>query len=457
MCYNGALFGARVLRREKQRQRTMRIFSKDLPDLDELVRDFLGRLSGNKGKDKNKNKRAFSRESEERGGGNGFDGGGNNNNNRNRNNNNRGNGGGEEEEGGGFVLPPVQYILMLGAALILFLWVLGGFFTVDASERAVMFRLGKPSGVKTPGLAWHMPVIEDYRIINLLQVRQVEVGYRGATKNKNPRESLMLTGNLNIIDMQFVVQYVLKDARLFLFENRFANRSAEEVVQQVAETAMREVVGENAIDFVLYEGRETVASQTKAAMQSILDDYKTGLQINQVAVQNVQPPDQVQDAFEDAIKARQDRERKINEGEAYANDILPRSRGQAARIISDAEAYRESFIARSQGEADRFLLLASEYEKAPIVTRRRLYLETMETVMARANKVLLDGGGAGNLLYLPLDKLMNAGAAAAAGANRETAPEGQSQTPGSPLKLDDLKNRLRRELSSASGQLEERR
>ncbi len=410
----------------------MRIFSKGPPDIDEMLRDFIGRFVDGK----KRRASPFSREDGEGESGNGYDDGGDGD---------KGSGGG----GGGIVLPPVRYLAVLSSAAILFLWMLAGFFTVDASERAVMFRLGNPTGVKTPGLAWHMPFIEDYRIVNLLEVRQVEVGYRGATKNKNPRESLMLTGNLNIIDMQFVVQYVLKDARLFLFENRFASRRAEDVVQQVAETAMREVVGENRIDFVLYEGRESVASETKAAMQKILDDYKTGVQINQVAVQNVQPPDQVQDAFEDAIKARQDRDRKINEGEAYANDIIPRSRGQAARIIADAEAYRESFIARSQGEADRFLLLAGEYKKAPEVTRRRLYLETMETVMARANKVLLDGGGAGNLLYLPLDKLMGAGAAAAAG--------GGGAQPSEPLRLEELKNRLRRELRALDGKLESRR
>lgn len=398
----------------------MRIFSKDLPDLEEVLRDLFGRLTGNK--DNNKRKRAFSRDDEGGQGGNGSGGG--------------------DNDAPAFNLPPARYVLTLAAAAALVLWTLAGFFTVDASERAVMFRLGQPTGVKTPGLAWHAPFVEDYRIVNLLEVRQVEVGYRGATKNKNPRESLMLTGNLNIIDMQFVVQYVLNDAERFLFENRFASRRAEDVVQQVAETAMREVVGKNRIDFVLYEGREAVASETKAAMQQILDDYQTGIQINQVAVQNVQPPDQVQAAFEDAIKARQDRDRKINEGEAYANDIIPRSRGMAARVIADAEAYRESSIARAQGEADRFLLLAAEYEKAPRVTRRRLYLETMETVMGRANKVLLDGGDAGNLLYLPLDKLLAAGAALAGNDENENT----SDSGGAPLRLDDLKDRLRRSL-----------
>ena len=398
----------------------MRIFSKDLPDIEEVLRDFFGRLSGNKN-NSDKRKRAFGR--------------------------NEGGDGGGDNEGGdnkpAFHLPPVRYLLTLAAAVALVLWVLAGFFTVDASERAVMFRLGNPTGIKTPGLAWHAPFVEDYRIVNLLEVRQVEVGYRGATKNKNPRESLMLTGNLNIIDMQFVVQYVLNDAERFLFENRFASRRAEDVVQQVAETAMREVVGKNRIDFVLYEGREAVASETKAAMQRILDDYQTGIQINQVAVQNVQPPDQVQAAFEDAIKARQDRDRKINEGEAYANDIIPRSRGQAARIIADAQGYRESSIARAQGEADRFLLLSAEYEKAPRVTRRRLYLETMETVMGRANKVLLDGGDAGNLLYLPLDKLLSAGAALAASEDKRGSTNASGDAP---LRLDDLKDRLRRSL-----------
>ena len=313
-----------------------------------------------------------------------------------------------------------------------------------------MFRLGTPFDVRGPGLKWHLPLIEDYRKVNVSEVRRVEIGYRNDTKNKNLRESLMLTGNLNIIDMQFVVQYALNDPELFLFENRFSNMRAEDVVQQVAETAMREVVGRNNIDFVLYEGREAVAEETKTLMQTILNRYNTGIEVQQVAVQNVQPPDQVQDAFEDAIKARQDRERKINEGQAYANNILPRAQGQASRIVKSAEAYRESTIVRAQGETERFTLLADEYARAPEVTRRRLYLETVENVMQRARKVIIDDElGSGNLLYLPLDRMMAAGALAPV---REQ--EGADAAPGVPQNLGDFKDLLRQR---GGEQLEQRR
>ena len=225
-----------------------------------------------------------------------------------------------------------------------------------------------------------------------------------------------------------------------MFENRFSNARAEDVVKQVAETAMREVVGKSKIDFVLYEGRESIAEETKEAMQIILERYKAGIEVREVAIQNVQPPDQVQGAFEDAIKARQDKERKINEGEAYANDILPRSEGQAARFLEDAEAYRRSVIAQAAGDADRFLLIAGEFTKAPAVTRRRLYLETLEEVMGRANKVIIDQPDSGNLLYLPLDRMLQAGGAAAPLRREDNTP---TQPFSAPSSLDELKKRLR--------------
>lgn len=368
-----------------------------------------------------------------------------------------GGGGGDEDEPDGdggipIPLPPPAMLAMLAAALLLLGYLFVGFFTVQANERVVMFRLGTPFDVRGPGLKWHMPLIESYRKVNVSEVRRVEIGYRNDTKNKNLRESLMLTGNLNIIDMQFVVQYALNDPELFLFENRFSNMRAEDVVQQVAETSMREVVGRSNIDFVLYEGREAVAEETKTLMQGILSRYNTGIEVQQVAVQNVQPPDQVQDAFEDAIKARQDRERKINEGEAYANNILPRAQGQASRIVKSAEAYRESTIVRAQGETERFSLLATEYAAAPEVTRRRLYLETVESVMQRARKVIIDDElGSGNLLYLPLDRMMASGA---------LAPMQQESTTLSlevPQNLGDFKELLRQRGQSGIDALEQRR
>lgn len=365
----------------------MRLFSSNNnpPDLDELFRQLRRRFAGAKLRHS-----AF-------GGGNGA--GGDNDD--------------EEDKGGGWPMPPAPIMATLLAALVVLGYLFVGFFTVEANERVVMFRLGKPFDVRGPGLKWHIPLVESYRKVNVSEVRRVEIGYRNDTKNKNLRESLMLTGNLNIIDMQFVVQYALNDPELFLFENRFANLRAADAVQQVAETAMREVVGRSDIDFVLYEGREAIAEETKQLMQTVLDRYKTGIEVQQVAVQNVQPPDQVQEAFEDAIKARQDRERKINEGEAYANKILPRAEGQASRILKNAEAYKEGMILRARGETERFTLLADQYARAPEITRRRLYLENIEQVMQRARKIIIDDVGGGNLLYLPLDKMLGAAGALA--------------------------------------------
>ena len=409
----------------------MKLFSQQLPDIDKLLRDLARRFAGGGAKDSS----AFSRDS--------------------GNSNGAGGEGGDEDDGdnkGGLALPPPGYLAALFSTAALLLWALFGFFTVDASERAVMFRLGKPNGIQSPGLVWHMPLIEDYRIVSLTEVRRVEVGFRNDAKRKDLRESLMLTGDLNIIDMQFVVQYALNDPERFLFENRFANRRAEDVVKQVAETAMREVAGKSQIDFVLYEGRESIADETKQTMQSILDRYKTGIEVREVAIQNVQPPDQVQDAFEDAIKARQDKERKINEGKAYANDILPRSQGQAARFLEDAEAYRQSTIAKAAGDTDRFLLVGEQYALAPAVTRRRLYLETLEEVMGRARKVMIDNPGSGNLVYLPLDKLIG-GAALAPNLSPPTSSGGAAipglgGAGGGGNALEQLKQRLRDGVSS---------
>ncbi|MGI9296418.1 MAG: FtsH protease activity modulator HflK [Gammaproteobacteria bacterium] len=410
-------------------------FQNQLPDIDKVLRGLAGRILG--GADKAR-AQAFSRD----GGGAPEDGG-------------------DDGDGGGLVLPPIRYLVLLASSGTLLLWALFGFFTVDASEEAVMFRLGNPSGVKSPGLAWHMPLIEDYRIVNLTDVRRVEVGFRNDPsnpRNKQSRESLMLTGDLNIIDMQFVVQYALNDTELFLFENRFTNARAEDVVKQVAETAMRGVVGKSRIDFALYEGRVSIASDTKQAMQSILDRYKTGIEVREVAIQNVQPPDQVQEAFEDAIRARQDKERKINEGQAYANDILPRAQGQVARLLEDAEAYRQSVVAGAAGDVARFLLIADEFAKAPEVTRRRLYLETLEEVMGRASKVIIDQQDSGNLLYLPLDRLLQAGGAAAASrGGGGDSPAFPAASPSAPATLDELKNRLRRGVRDGLDSLEARR
>ena len=348
-------------------------FQQGPPDLEEVIKKFLRKFSG-----KNSKLDAF------------------------RNDNGPANGGGSGGSSRNLnfnILPILALILFVIVGIVM----LSGFYTVDQSERAVTFRFGKPIGVSQPGLRWILPFIEDKQIVNLTGVRTVEVGYRGNQSSKIARESLMLTDNLNIIDLQFAVQYLLKDPEDYLYNNR----DPDSAVLQVAETAMREIVGRSNIDFVLYEGREEIALATQSLMQDILDRYRTGISVQQVAIQNVQPPDQVQDAFEDAIRARQDLERKINEGEAYYNDVVPKAQGLSSRILEDAQAYREQKIAIAEGASQRFINLATEYDAAPEVTRQRLYLDTLEDVMKRTNKIIVDQQeGSNSLIYLPLDQLI---------------------------------------------------
>lgn len=293
--------------------------------------------------------------------------------------------------------------------LIALIWFATGFYIVEQGSRGVVLRFGKHVETTMPGPRWHAPFpIESANIVNMEQVRTLEVGYRtagdGATsRNRELRESLMLTDDENIIDLQFAVQYNVKSPEDYLF----FNRNVEDAVRGTAETAIREIVGKNKMDFVLYEGRAEIAAQAKKLMQDILDRYKSGINIVNVNMQNAQPPEQVQAAFDDAVKAGQDLERQKNEGQAYANDIIPKARGQAARLLEEAAGYKVRVINEAQGDASRFTQVLSQYEKAPEVTRRRLYLDAQEQILSKVSKVVVDQkGGGGNLLYLPLDKLM---------------------------------------------------
>jgi membrane protease subunit HflK len=238
--------------------------------------------------------------------------------------------------------------------------------------------------------------------VNVSQVRTVEIGYRNNVRSKVLKESLMLTDDENIIDIQFAVQYILKNPEEFLF----TNREPENAVLQAAETAIREIIGKSKMDFVLYEGREQVAAKATELMQSILDRYKIGIAISKVTMQNAQPPEQVQAAFDDAVKAGQDRERQKNEGQAYANDVIPKAKGNAARLLEESEGYKQRVIASSEGEASRFKQVLVEYSKAPAVTRDRLYIDMMQQVLSNTSKIMVDQKGGNNLLYLPLDKLI---------------------------------------------------
>ena len=325
-------------------------------------------------------------------------------------------------------------------ALILVIWLASGFYIVDEGRRGVVTRFGKYTETTQPGPRWHLPFpVEAVELVEFSQVKTIEVGYRNTPKNKIDKEAVMLTDDENIIDIQFAVQYNLKSAEDYVFNNR----RPDQIVAYVAESAIREVVGKSKMDFALYEGREQIAKQTEQLMQQMLDRYGTGVFVQKVTLQNVQPPDKVQAAFDDAVKAGQDRERLKNEGQAYANDVVPRARGNAARLLEEANGYRTEVEQRAQGDAERFNRILVEYQKAPGVTRDRLYLDMMQTVLGNASKVLVDQKS-GSLLYLPLDKLIQQSGGTAAGA--ATVPDvgaaaPRSATPDSSMALDPSRSR----------------
>lgn len=287
--------------------------------------------------------------------------------------------------------------------VVIFLWLISGFFVVQEGQTGVVLTFGKYSHDTPSGFNWRWPYpIQSNEIVNISQVRTVEVGYQSNVKNKQLKEALMLTDDENIIDIQFAVQYKLKSAANWIFNNR----DQESTVKQVAETAIREVVGRNKMDFVLYEGREKVAADVAQLMQQILDRYNTGVQVTNVTMQGVQPPEQVQAAFDDAVKAGQDRERQKNEGQAYANDVIPKARGAAARLKEESQAYQARVVADAEGNAARFKHVLDEYQKAPAVTRDRMYFETMQQIFSNTTKMMVDTKNGNNMIYLPLDKLI---------------------------------------------------
>lgn len=338
-------------------------------------------------------------------------------------------GGGSGNKSGGGAGGGFNISLGLILLIVALIWLGSGFYIVDASQRGVVLRFGKQIETTEAGPRWHLPYpIETVEIVNLSQVRTVEVGYRENVKNKMLKESLMLTDDENIIDIQFAVQYFLKDPGAYLFNNR----APDENVRQSAETAIREVVGRSKMDFVLYEGREQVAAETTKLMQDILDRYQSGILVSKLTMQNAQPPEQVQAAFDDAVKAGQDRERQKNEGQSYANDVVPKAKGAAARLMEEAAGYKQSVIANAEGDASRFKQILAEYEKAPQVTRERMYIDMMQQIMTSSSKVMIDQKNTnGSLLYLPLDKLMQRGGEDAASPAQATKPAEQGSLPAS--------------------------
>ena len=301
---------------------------------------------------------------------------------------------------------PRQSKIGLGVVVAgaLALWLGSGFFIVQEGQVAVLTQFGKYKSTAQAGFQWRIPApIQGHEMVNISQLRTFEVGFRGNARNRVLPEALMLTEDENIVDVQFVVQYRLRadGAPDFIFKTK----DPDESVRQTAQAAMREVVGKKPMDKVLYEERAAIAVDVQKLMQQILDRYKTGIQVSSVAIQNVQPPEQVQAAFDDAVKAGQDLDRQKNEGQAYSNQIVPMAAGQASRMLEQAEGYRARVVGTATGDAARFGSVLAEYNKAPEVIRERMYLETMQQMFANASKVLIDTKGSNNMLYLPLDKI----------------------------------------------------
>jgi modulator of FtsH protease HflK len=312
--------------------------------------------------------------------------------------------------------------------IVLLIWLATGLYIVDQGSLGVVQRFGKVADETTAsGPHWHLPYpIESVEVVNMEQVRRLEVGYRssaegGGSKTKQPREALMLTEDENIIDLQFAVQYNLKNAKHYLFNNR----STDAAVMSAAETAIREVVGKNKLDDLLQKG----LADTSERMQVILDSYKTGVNIISVSLQSAQPPEQVQEAFEDVNRANQDNQRQINEGQAYANDVIPKARGTASRLLAEAAGYKLKIESEARGNASRFDQILAQYNNAPEVTRQRLFLDAQEQIMSSVSKVIVDQKSGNSLLYLPLDKLINA----ASGATVQQSQSMQSLNPQAEL------------------------
>ncbi len=368
------------------------------PDLDELWRDFNRKLSG-----------LFSGQ-----------GGGND-----------GNSGGS---GGSFTPDPSG--AGIGAGLIIGLvalvWLGSGFFIVQEGQQAVVMSFGRFSHTVDAGFQWRAPYpFQSHEIVNLTQLRSIDVGSNSVMQATGLRDSSMLTRDENIVDIRFTVQYRLSDARQYLFENR----SPDEAVLQAAESAVREIVGNSTMDSVLYEQRDAIATDLVKSIQAQLNKLKAGVVVANVNVQSVQAPEQVQAAFDDAFKAGADRERLKNEGQAYANDVIPKAQGTAARLREEAAGYSARVVAQAEGDAQRFKAVLTEYQKAPAVTRDRLYIDTMQQVYSNVTKVMVDSRQGSNLLYLPLDKLIQSTAPGAAPVGAAAPAASASQPADVPAPL----------------------
>jgi membrane protease subunit HflK len=336
-------------------------------------------------------------------------------------------GGSDESSGGG--LPTGG--IVLAAVVLIVAWLASGFYIVGPGERGVVLRFGAFASETMPGPHWHLPYpAESVTVVDIDQNRSAQ------------SKSVMLTKDENIVDVDVSAQYRVSNAQRYLFDVR----NPDQTLREAMISAIREVVGQSKMDYIVGEGRADIAIRTQQIMQDTLDSYKAGLQVIKVNLQDAQPPEQVQSAFADAIKAREDEVRYRNEAEAYANSVLPQARGAAARVTQEAEAYKEQVVARAQGDAARFDQLLAQYLKAPKVTRERLYLDTMQSVLSSSSKILLDTGGKGgsnSMFYLPLDKLIGNSSGSSAGSYSSSA--GSAST-GNTASSDPMQaERLRRD------------
>ena len=317
-----------------------------------------------------------------------------------------------------------KYIFILAFIV----WMATGIYIIDPAERGVVLRFGAFQTSTTQGPHWHIPYpIESVYKVNVEQVRSAEIGFRNAQNSYSggvSSESLMLTRDENMVDVKLAVQYKIANAQDYLFNVSNPELTLSHVVQSI----IRQVVGDNTMDFVLTTGRDQVAQDVKMASQALINDYGLGIQITAVTMQDAQPPVQLKPAFDDVVKAREDEQRYINEARAYANDIVPKARGASQRLLAEAEAYKSEVVSKSEGEAYRFTQILTEYTKAPGVTKERLYRETLEDVLSNTNKVIVDSNS-NSLMYLPIDQLINSNKVSRSGSNTSTynqTPSGQS-------------------------------
>ena len=380
------------------------------PDLDELWRDFNRKLGGLFGGGKS-----------------------------------RGGGGNNGGFGGGGFQPDMKSAgigVGLVAAVVALIWLGTGFFIVQEGQQAVITQFGKYKSTVGAGFNWRLPYpIQRHEVIFVTQIRSVDVGRDTVIKATGLRESAMLTEDENIVEIKFAVQYRLSDARAYLFESK----NPADAVVQAAETAVREVVGKMRMDTALGEDREQIGPRVRKLMQNILDRYKVGVEVMGINMQQggVRPPEQVQAAFDDVLKAGQERERAKNEAQAYANDVIPRAVGSASRLKEESEAYKARIVAQAEGDAQRFRSVLTEYQKAPQVTRDRMYVDAMQQIYGSVTKVLIDSRQGSNLLYLPLDKIMQMAAQSGPAADAMTAPATAPTTPAAPATVAPNDSRAR--------------